>query len=276
MPKTIRVPFLHWKVTGHWPRLHPPKTFNEKLCWRKCYLHRNRYYRHLLTRTASKVTVRDYVAEKAGTELLTSDFHAVDNSRDLPLDRMPSRFVIKASHGSSWNHIVHDKDQEDWDTVHRQCDDWLSQSWGVFSGEWWYGLGKPQILAEEFLDDGSGQPPKDYKFFVMNGQPQMIQVDFDRFNQHKRNLYGVDWSPIDCCYAYPRGTEVDRPQQLDKMLDIACLLGQDLDFVRVDLYLVGERIVLGELTHCPESGLGVFSNPEIDRWLGRKLDLPML
>jgi hypothetical protein len=50
--------------------------------------------------------------------------------------------------------------------------------------------------------DESGTELKDYKFFCFDGEPRLIQVDFDRFRNHKRNLYdrsgGI--SPSKSCF----------------------------------------------------------------------------
>ena len=51
------------------------------------------------------------------------------------------------------------------------------------------------------------------------------------------------------------------------MVRIAEALGAETDFVRVDLYDLGDRIVFGELTNTPNGGLtGIDRNYE--RWLG--------
>jgi hypothetical protein len=266
---------LHWKATGVWPRLHPPRTLNEKLCWRKAYLWRDARARDLLARTADKVECRDYVAKKVGSQYLTRDFHWAADSRDLPFNELPNRFVVKASHGSTWCHFVQDKDREDIEALHQKCDRWLATTWGEFAGEWWYALSSRKILAEEYLDDGSGGPPRDFKIFVMRGKVAMIQLDFDRHIEHKRNLYDPQWRQLPTMLAHDCGPPCSRPANLDEMLTIAGRLGEEFDFVRVDMYLIGSRIVVGELTHCPGSGWEKFSNPEIDLWLGEQIRLPI-
>jgi hypothetical protein len=274
LPDAARIGFLHYKATGSWPNLDAPATFSDKMCWRKIHLPRHPKFRELLARTGNKVTVRDYVAERFGADVLTRDFHSATNSRHLPFARLPERFILKASHGSTWNHIVTNKSAEDLEALHRKCDAWLSQSWGEFAGEWWYSMGQPSVLVEEYLDDGSGQPPSDYKFFVTRGQVQMIQVDFDRFAGHKRNLYYPNWKLVPATLTYPNGRDVPQPDTLPQMMRIAEALGAEFDFVRVDLYSVGQRIVFGELTHCPGSGWEKFEPASIDAWLGSMIQLP--
>ena len=49
---------------------------------------------------------------------------------------------------------------------------------------------------------------------------------------------------------------------------VVALLGQDLDFVRVDLYDVGGRVLVGELTPYPTGG-NCYYPAGTDTWLGR-------
>ena len=55
---------------------------------------------------------------------------------------------------------------------------------------------------------------------------------------------------------------------------MAELLSKDFDFVRVDLYTVGEKVYFGELTFHPEGGFGKFTPPEADLEIGNMLILP--
>jgi hypothetical protein len=60
------------------------------------------------------------------------------------------------------------------------------------------------------------------------------------------------------------------------MLEIAGVLSRGIPYVRVDLYLVDDRIYFGELTFYPEGGLGKFSPPGWDGKLGQWLNLNAL
>jgi hypothetical protein len=245
------------------------------MCWRKIYLHEDAACRELLVKTCDKVRMRDFVSERFGPELLTDRFCHAKSSRFLPWELAPEKFVVKANHGSTWNFFVHDKAHANLEAIHTLCDSWLDQTWGAFAGEWWYGHVTPQVLFEELLcDTNAPGPPTDYKFFVMRGEVNLVQVDFDRFTSHKRNLYTPGWQRIPCGLKVPTGRNQPKPRNLARMLEIASVLGQEFDFVRVDLYEIGNRIVVGELTHCPGSGWEKFTAPEVDRWLGSRILLP--
>jgi len=57
------------------------------------------------------------------------------------------------------------------------------------------------------------------------------------------------------------------------MIEIAELLSKEVDFVRVDLYDLGSRIVFGELTNYPDGGMAKFKPKGVGIHLGSLLEL---
>jgi hypothetical protein len=133
---------------------------------------------------------------------------------------------------------------------------WLrSNYWRTFGiTEWAYRDIPPQLLIEELLDDG-GDSPADYRFWCFNGTVGFIMVDAPRLSDNWRSLHRPDWSVIDADIHYPRPRVApSQPEQLGEMLAVAEALSDGLDFLRVDLFAVEERIIVGELTHYPAGG----------------------
>ena len=60
----------------------------------------------------------------------------------------------------------------------------------------------------------------------------------------------------------------------ERMIEAAQTLGQDTDFVRVDLYLIGQEIYFGELTHSPAAGQVPFEDAQLEKELGSYWHLP--
>ena len=75
---------------------------------------------------------------------------------------------------------------------------------------------------------------------------------------------GVPEEPL---VAYVR--DVERPPALGEMIAIAEVLGAETDFVRVDHFCPGDRIVFGELTNYPLAGAGTFRPAQFDHELGK-------
>ena len=130
---------------------------------------------------------------------------------------------------------------------------------------------KPQILIEEFVDDGGKGSPIDYKLFVFDGAEEFIQVDLNRFTAHRRRLYTPSWQQLEVLYGYDDIiADVPAPIHLDEMIDAAEKLGRDLDFIRADFYDTPRRTYFGELTTTPECAMEIFDPIDFDRYLGSK------
>jgi hypothetical protein len=292
---------LNWRRDQHAWIGRRPHTFNGKIRWKML-----KDRRPLLTTFADKVAVRDYVTRVAGPEYLTDCYAIVDDPLEIDQSTLPREFVAKVSHGSGgiwviadhappggkvrvapdatgplwpgsgWNQVLTRPDEVDWDTFVRTFRGWLGQNYSRrYYVEWAYINIPPRMLLEEFLREPGSDIPADYKFFVFHGRPRLIQVDTGRFEQHRRNLYLPDWTPLDVEYVFPCAhVAIPPPASLNRMLALAEALGQETDFVRVDLYDVGGRVVFGELTNYPEGGTGRFMPAAFDLELGRWWTLP--
>jgi len=274
-----------------------PQTFGEKLRYK---IARDR--RKFLTTTSDKASVRDYVESKVGKEVLTETYGIVSDAEDLSKLDLPRNYVVKASHGSGgvvlvwegadpetpapstepgWETAVLHPDAVTVEDLIPACKQWLSQTYGDSLHEWFYQDIVPRIVVEEVLFDQRGDLPVDYKFFVFHGRCQWVQVFTSRFIDEgqgaflhvpakRSDIFLPDWKHLPVDFCYPRAdTPPEAPPNLDRMLQLAGRLGEDTDFVRVDLYDLGDRIVFGELTSTPKAG-GIVTQPsEFDSYLGQ-------
>jgi hypothetical protein len=183
---------------------------------------------------------------------------------------LPNRFGVKPSHASGWVRIVRDKSELDRDELIEQCRRWLSLNYYDMNREWAYKHIKPRIIVEDFIDDGTGTVPLDYRFFTFDGVVRMIQVDSGRFEDHRRCLYSPAWEPLNVRSEYsPALISMPPPPHLLEMIHAAQVLGHGIDFVRVDFYDTPERFIFGELTTSPDCGLARFDPVSFDAGLGR-------
>ena len=177
---------------GAFPRIRRPITFNEKI------LHRNLFERcPIFAQVADKAAVRSYVEERLGPEILPTVYHLTSDPRTIPFDRLPDKFVVKPTHGSGWVKIVTDKSTLDPVALVATCAEWLKRSYYKETREIVYKHIKPRIIIEEFIDDGNGSTPNDYKLFVFDGVVKVIQTDVDRFTHHFQRFYTPEWQKID-------------------------------------------------------------------------------
>jgi len=257
--------FYRFKQTlGYYPNVLFPKTFNEKLQKRKLFDRRP-----ILTLMSDKYAVRNYVREKLHVDISPRLYLVTDNPADISFKDLPEKFVIKPTHASNWVRIVQDKSLISEKELREECQKWLRRSYYDVSKEWVYKNIPRRLLVEELLEDGTGEVPRDYKFFVFAGKVQLIQVDVDRFRGHRRNLYDRHWNRLDVSFVYDTyGGALPRPNGLAEMIEYAEVLGDGLEFVRVDFYDLGSRVVFGEMTTTPENGFGKFVPESFDLYLG--------
>lgn len=245
------------------PKLVNPTTYNDFMLRKKLH-DRN----PLIPETGDKFTLRSYVKERLGnTDHLPALHQAVSHVDELRIEDLPTSYVMKASHASGWLRLVENSNITT-DEIKALTSSWLKRSYYWRRKEWAYSQMTPRVVFEEHLSVGM-PPPMDYKLYVFNGVPQLIEVHTDRFSkQHRRAYFDQSWNLIDLVFKYPAAEKIDRPKHLQLMLEISSLLAQPFDFVRVDLYYHLGKVLVGELTHYPTGGVSAFDPPIYDVLLG--------
>ena len=153
--------------------------------------------------------------------------------------------------------------------------DWLSTDFGYKSLELHYSGIAPKIIAEEYIETEYGEL-QDYKFLCFGGKPYFCWVDMGRYSNHTRNVYDLNWElqPWNQeAYAHYE-KPIPRPENFEKMIEIATILSQGFSHVRVDLYNVNGKIYFGEMTFTNGGGFDRILPTEYDRKLGDLWQLP--
>ena len=259
------------KNLGYFPNILNPTTLSEKLKWRKFFRRTE-----LMTEVADKVLVYNYIETKLGhRDILIPLLQSTTNPEELKFEEFPDRFVVKPNHLSG-QLLFLEKGKFNKAQVIQQCRAWLSKVYGQDKNEWPYSKIKPQILVQEFV--GDDEPAIDYKFSIMNGKCTWIEIYSDRYNgrglKPKLAFYTPTWKRLTAhSKGYQPSPEIDKPKQLKEMIKIAEKLAEPFDYIRVDLYLVNNKIYFGELTHFPHSGNFNFIPVSFDYEMGEKLNL---
>ena len=268
---TLRILFR--MKLGYPLNLDSPRTYNEKLQWIKLY-DRN----PLMPKCCDKYTVREYVSEKGLDRILNRLIWEGFDPADIPFDSLPERFVIKVTHGSTFNIICRDKSSLNREDIVKKCRKWLKAKFLPCYGEWFYGVERPRVIVEEYLEGDDGKALYDYKFFCFNGEPKLIYVDTWRNGHHAINAYDTAFNLFEGVkLGYPNddSAEVTAPQALSEMLSISRTLSQDFNHVRVDLYYTQGKIYFGELTFTKGAGFGKIEPFDFDIKMGDWLKLPV-
>jgi len=175
------------------------------------------------------------------------------------------RLVMKPAH-SNGGVVFLDHASPDWDAYLREA----RKPFFPVARERQYHRLEPNVIIEEVLQADDGGIPEDYKLFCFHGTPLLCQIDYDRFTQHKRQLYLLpDWQRLDVAYSFPAGERTfPRPATMDQAIDVARALCAPFAFVRIDLYLMAGEVYFGEFTFTPDAGTKSFSDPAFDLALG--------
>jgi hypothetical protein len=249
--------------------LDNPKTFNEYINWFK-YNYRfdkkNNY-----SDLADKYNVRKYVAKKIGEKYLIPQFFRKRKLKVSDLEKLPNQFVLKTNNASSTNYIVFDKTKEDLKHLCDYMNDLLKIKYYLVWGEFHYKGIKPYIVAESLLKDKHGNIPDDLKCFCFkdsNGKRRKILylervIGDERF----RINFDENWKRINVKSNFqPLNINLKKPKNYKEILHIIDKLSEDFNFVRVDLFLLDDKIYFGELTFTPSAGYLKFEDDSDKIW----------
>lgn len=258
---------------GYKLNLKNPKTFNEKIQWIKLYDKNPN-----MVKCVDKYTVREYVTEKKCKKILNELLWQGFNPNEIPYEKLPSKFVIKVTHGSTFNIICTNKKKLNKEEITKKLNKWLKEKFLPCYGEWFYGIEKPRIIIEKYIESKKGL--KDYKVFCFNGKPKYIAVYSDRQDNGKprQEIYDIYWNLINehtNNYNLPKKL-TKKPENLDEMLKFSKRLSKDFTHARVDFFNPDNKLIFGEITFTSSAGFGKFSSKKFELEMGKCLKLPRM
>jgi len=265
--------------------LENPMTFNEKLQWLKLY-NRNPEY----TMMVDKYAVKEYVSSLIGEKYIIPTIGIWDYPENIEWKKLPNKFVLKTTHGGGSSAVIVCKNINAFDknaAITKLSNAMKSDIYKNLR-EWPYKNVCKRIIAEvcleEKVDDLVSVDLTDYKFYCFNGEPKLCQVIRDRNTKETIDFYDINWEHLEVVGLIPNVKNgeninngqkpVNRPIHLNEMIDICRKLSGNIPFLRVDLYVINNKIYFGELTFFPASGFGCFRPDEWSRKLGDLIILP--
>ena len=101
MSPELTLKILFRLKVGYPLNLEHPRIYNEKLKWIKLH-DRN----PLMAQCCDKYAVREYVESKGCGEYLNDRRWQGFDPEEIPFDELPDQYVVKVTHGSTFNVIV--------------------------------------------------------------------------------------------------------------------------------------------------------------------------
>ncbi|MBP1848649.1 ATP-grasp fold amidoligase family protein [Rhizobium halophytocola] len=262
-------PYIRWKyfsLSGRFPDLAKPRLFTEKVQVRKLY-DRNPIYPGLVDKAAAKAVI----AERAGPQYVIETYWVGTDIKTIDWSTISLPAVAKPTNGSGQGCFLRTTTDVARFIAEDPTPHWLAIKHHRINREWAYGAVAPQVIIERMLVEGDGAPD-DYRVFIFSGVVSHIEVRLRRDGIGYECNYTPDWEKMAYCAdyypLYPQA--VERPAQLDEMLDVARRLAADLDFMRVDFYVTPGRLHVGEMTLYPGGGFHGCVADEYDAVLGER------
>ena len=223
---------------------------------------------------------------------------------EIDFASLPAAFAIKTNHDGGGVVLVPNKqeflsDQARFEAARGKIQQHLATNFYTLFREWHYKDIEPRVFIEELLgadsrdsstktfenDDfhnkiGFKQTPLAdvdassvsidvlvYRFFCFDKTRYIQASDLDIYGT--RYFYDRKWNFQPFSYDNEvLADEMPYPPALPQGVEIADRICSSLSFVRVDLYLIHQAVVVGELTLTPEGGTLAFTPNEWDRKLG--------
>ncbi|MEV3826265.1 ATP-grasp fold amidoligase family protein [Aeromonas caviae] len=253
------------------PNFNKPRTFSEKIICRK-FDDKSIVF----SKYVDKFAVRSIVDNSLGQKYLIPLIKSCKYIKPSDFDDLPNQFVIKTSNGGGGENvlIVDDKTTLNIQDVCNKFNSYLKMKMGTIVDESFYDIEPPRVIFEKLIKHQDGSSPSDYKIHVFNSNDSsmaFIQVDADRFSNHKRSIYNEDLSlagfniqpkyePINSNYSFPAN--------INELIFLAKKLSDGFKYVRIDMYSVDDEIYFGEMTFCHGSGWEPISPKSADFMLG--------
>lgn len=252
--------------------LENPRKFTEKLQWLKLYDRKDEY-----TVMVDKYEAKEYISKKLGKEYIIPTLGVWENFDDIDFEELPNQFVLKCTHDSGGLVVVKDKTKLDMNAARKKITKCLKHSFYWGEREWPYKNVKPRIIAEQYMEDESGEL-RDYKFFTFNGQAKAMFIATERSNEKeetKFDFFDMNFEHLPFMNGYPNSKhEIKKPECFDEMKALAEKIGEGIPHVRVDFYEVDGKVYFGEMTFFHWSGLVPFEPVEWDYKFGSWIKLP--
>ena len=262
LPLSLRRHLFYLRDTGKWGNFRNPRTFGEKMQWRIINDQRRR-----LTYASDRLAARDLVAKAVSGSQHTLHFPELLAYSETPetfiavlrkLDRagsLPSRWVVKPNNSSG--QVLETNGEPDWRIIEQSVRRW--QSSNRFKSLHWipgYDRAREGFIAEAWVGPRD-ESPLQWECTVIQGSIVFYALTRRINGIKERECRDANWSLQPSWFhssSSPIGLDTP-PQHKNEIDEIAKLVAQDWDFVRVDLYYAASKVWFGEITPYPFEGL---------------------
>ena len=111
------------------------------------------------TNLVDKIRLHEYSIIKIGKDICVPIIKIYNDSKEIKLEELPNKFVLKCNHGSGMNILCNNKSNFNIEYAKHMLNIWKDRNYGLITNEYQYLLIDRKIFAEEFLKENV----EDYK-----------------------------------------------------------------------------------------------------------------
>lgn len=241
----------------------------------------------LIQKVYDKYTAREYITEKGFGNHIPRLYGVYKDSNDIIFEDLPDKYVLKVSQANGFN-FVNNGVSVDEQSLKDKFNIWLKEARDTkkmkekYKEEHYYFNGQAVIICEEFLSKKNNIPCDELLFFCFNGEPKIISHELDIVDSSGnvkkdfgRNTYDLDWNllSINMGRKYDKDRIIEKPKNLEELIEIAKRLSEPFKFARVDFFLNENTFYIGEITFIPQGASCPITPDEFDDMLGKWLDI---
>ena len=241
-----------WYKLRDFPDLVNCRDFNDRIQWLKLF-----DQQPLQVACCDKIRLKTYIETCIGPGHVPRMYQVCKRFEDIDFNALPDSFVIKTNHDSGSVLPVRDKSSLSIEHARKRINKSLDRSYGWIKGEWSYALIEPLVLVEQHLAPDLDALPPDYKFYCVSGVFRFCHYISGRGDDPREQIVdatgqnlGIGFDPD-----FKKGEHFLIPTRWADMTSMAETLAAPFKFVRVDMYVVDDKIYVGELTFWPKGGV---------------------
>ncbi|QDC09890.1 hypothetical protein FHY55_11815 [Oceanicola sp. D3] len=257
----------YYRSTGLFPDFSQPRRFTEMMLLNSLISPMPRL------NAADKLNVGHYIPEHLRERIQPCPVEKVfENQAEFDLSSVPEgTYFLKTNHGSSQNircDLSGTLDDETSAKIDEKLPKWFDEPYGTASSQWWYRLIDRKVFLERSIARAEDEIVPDFRFHCINGTAALLQVDVGLGTSQRNNaIYDKDLNYIAKPFLRPNRAEVPLPAVTQEARDIAQEISKPFPYIRVDIYVRGDDLFLGELTFLPNAGRRPVRSAYIDNYL---------
>ena len=219
----------------------------------------NRDHAYYVDKLSSKRIVKNIL----GNEIeVPRTIRILDSYLDVQESDINTNYMIKGAHASGWNLNFEEGKRYDINEVKLKLSSWNCPFNDNLEKQYKYI--PPVFYVEEKITcryEGHNGNAYAWCFFCIHNKVVHIQV-IDKGRDYV-NRYDLDWNLFD---VMKNGMfHVDKPKELDRMIELAERLSKEFEFIRVDFYISNDdKIYFSEFTFSPCMGINMYGDKDFE------------